>query len=202
MLPIIITIYILSWLIDFFTEPFMGIVRWVFTFYEQSGHRITYNHETLITFTSRICILILLFGFLLLLGFLGQKITKKVQIKIFSRIPFIPAIYRMSKEVTKALLKPGEKTFKESVLLPFPNKDSYALGLVTGDVLPAIKKKISHLDLAVFIPTAPHPLSGYILMTSKKEAISIDMTTEELFKFLLAAGAVNPEKTTKELFPK
>lgn len=188
LLPILLTLYILIWLLDLLTEPFMGIVTSVVSFYESKGS-LTGHHEGILLFASRICILIFLVGFIFVLGFLCQKITKRVTIKLFSRIPFVPALYRITKEVTKAILSPDEKTFKGSVLVPFPKEDSYALGLITGEVLPAIKEKKTELELSVFVPTSPHPLSGYVLMTSKRQAIPVNMTTEEVFKFLLSAGA-------------
>jgi uncharacterized membrane protein len=187
LLPVVVTVYVLIWIVDFLTEPFMGIAHSIVALYQKNPPQ----HERLVVVVSQICILVFLFVFILGLGFICQKFTKRITIHFFKRIPFIPSVYRFSKDVTKALLSPGEKTFKESVLIPFPKEDTFALGLVTGEVLPVIKEKKSELESVVFVPTAPHPLSGYVLFTSKKQLITVDMTTEEVFKFLLAAGAVN-----------
>jgi uncharacterized membrane protein len=189
LLPILITLYVLIWIVDFLTEPFMDFAKSLLAIYRPTPH-----HEGLLMLVTRICILVALFVFIFLLGVICQKVTKRFTLHFFSRIPFVPALYRVSKDVTKAVLSPGEKTFKESVLVPFPKDETYALGLVTGDSLPAVKEKLPEAELTVFVPTAPHPLSGYILFTSRKQAIPVSLSTEEVFKFLLSAGAVNPEE--------
>ena len=58
LLPFVITLYILIWLIDFFTEPFMGIVKSLLLMYEQQGNMILQRHEKFFIFiddTFAIC---------------------------------------------------------------------------------------------------------------------------------------------------
>jgi uncharacterized membrane protein len=194
LLPTAVTIYIIYWLIDLLTTPLAGTVENIILSYEESRGNFI-HHDTIVIIASRLIVLAFLFCLTLFLGVLGQKITTRYKSQIFARIPFVRTIYRVSKEVTKSLFSQTKKTFTQTVLVPFPKEDTHAIGLVTGDVLPAIKEKISALDLAVFIPTAPHPLSGYIIMTPKDKAIPIDVSTEEVFKFLLSCGSVNPPET-------
>lgn len=198
LLPVVITLYVVLWILDLFTEPFMGIAKSLLHFYQESRGLPPHHHEAIALFISRICILVILVIFIFVLGVLCQKITKKFTLNIFYKIPLIPSIYRISKEVTKALVSPEGKTFKESVLVPFPKENTYALGLVTGEVPLPFKDKKIELEVTVFVPTAPHPLSGYLLLTPKKETLPVNLSTEEVFKFLLAAGAVTPEDAPKE----
>jgi uncharacterized membrane protein len=195
LLPIALTLMIIIWLIDFFTTPFVGIVEYFLRSYEESHGLSFLHHDTIVIIISRLIILAFLFFFTLLLGFFGRKITLRFTSMLFARIPFINSVYRISKDVTKAVFSQKEKTFKETVLVPFPKENTHALGLVTGEIPPILKEKIQSADLAVFVPTAPHPLSGYILMTPRKEALPVDLTTEEVFKFLLSCGVTY----TKEL---
>jgi len=47
-------------------------------------------------------------------------------------------------------------------------------------------------DLAVFVPTAPHPMSGFVLLTPQKIVIPVDVSVEDAFKFLISCGVIHP----------
>jgi uncharacterized membrane protein len=198
LLPIALTVMIIVWLINLLTTPFIGIVESLLIHYEKSQGLSLLHHDTLVLFLSRLVILVFLFFFTLLLGFFGRKITLRFTNLLFARIPFVNTVYRMSKEMTKAFFSQKQKAFKETVLVPFPNENTHALGLSTGEIPPILKEKIQTADLAVFVPTAPHPLSGYILMTSRKDAIPVNLSTEEVFKFLLSCGVSFTEEEKHE----
>ena len=90
------------------------------------------------------------------------------------------------------MLSSDKKTFRETILIPFPSPETYSVGFITGDVPPDIKKYIPDTDVTVFVPTAPHPVSGYVLFCSKKAVQSIDVSVEDTFKFLLSCGVIAP----------
>jgi uncharacterized membrane protein len=192
LLPIAITAYIVMWIVDFFTEPFTHFVKQIFISY--SGGR---GHELLIAFISRVVILIILAFLILLLGLLARRFffnrLLALSERIFAKIPVVKTIYNILSEATKAMLKPGEKAFKETVLIPFPNKDTHALGFVTGQVPEGLNKVLGENNLSVFVPTAPHPISGYLLFAPPRELIKVPITTEETFTFLISCGMTHPK---------
>jgi uncharacterized membrane protein len=47
-------------------------------------------------------------------------------------------------------------------------------------------------DLAVFISTAPHPMSGYLLFVPKEMAHHVDVSVEDAFKYLISCGVIHP----------
>ncbi|MES2344726.1 MAG: DUF502 domain-containing protein [Chlamydiota bacterium] len=200
--PFALTLVIVIYLFDLFTTPFLGLVEGlVTTFAETSPHKFL-QHKNLILFFSRVIALITLVIVILLLGFLGRKFFFDTLIhwinRIFLKIPFVKNVYRVSKDVTKAFFAQTGKTFKKTVLLPFPHKNTYSLGFVTGNIPEPIKRILKDVDLAVFVPTAPHPFSGFIVLTSKEEAREVDITTEEAFKFLVSCGVVMPGEPVPE----
>ena len=69
------------------------------------------------------------------------------------------------------------------------------MGLLSGPSPKEIDKKKKNLE-AVFVPTAPHPVSGFLLMYNKNEINKTDIDTEDLFKFLLSCGIYSPESKT------
>lgn len=197
LLPIAVTIMIIGWLFRFFTTPLLGVAEAIV---HALGFQLK-NHEELVTFVSRVLALVLLFGIILLLGYLGRKLFFEAMMRqanrLLMRIPFIKGIYRISRDVTKAAFAEGGKPFKSTVLIPFPHSEAHTLGFLTGDAPAACKKALPGIEQAVFIPTAPHPLQGYIILAPKKSLVDVNVSIEEAFKFLLACGAVHPEEIKK-----
>jgi uncharacterized membrane protein len=205
LLPIVLTLVIVIWLFDFMTQPFIGIVEKAVSAFETSQGVDLSHHETLVAVTSRIIILIALFILIYLLGLIARKFFFHHLIefskKIFAKIPLIKTIYNLAYEVTHAVFKEGEKTFKQTVLIPFPHKDTHALGLVTGEIPPALRKVVKEAELAVFVPTSPHPISGYVLLAPRDQLIGVDITTEEVFRFLISCGVTPLDGKKSEIPP-
>jgi uncharacterized membrane protein len=197
LLPIALTLIIASWLFNLFTAPLAGITEAIILAYEKKLGLSLANHDTLVLFLSRIFAFILLVVLIFFLGFCGQRFLINVFLKIperlFSHIPLVGTIFRLTKDITKAVFSENKKTFKETVLVPFPHHEALAIGFITGET-PSIFNVDNKLrtDLAVFVPTAPHPMSGFVLLTPKKIVIPVDVTVEDAFKFLISCGVIHP----------
>jgi uncharacterized membrane protein len=196
LLPIALTLIIANWLFNLFTAPLAGLTEAIILSYEKQLGLSMEHHDTLVLFLSRVFALILLLVLILLLGFCGQKflinVFMKIPERLFSHIPLVRTIYRLSNDITKAMFQENKKTFKETVLLPFPHNDALAIGFVTGDTPEVFKGYKFHTDLAVFVPTAPHPMSGFVLLTPKKIVTHVDVSVEDAFKFLISCGVIHP----------
>lgn len=193
LLPFTLSLLIFIWLIEILTAPFMPIAKALLLY---TG--FLHDKTALSTiFLSRILVILFLLTATFLVGFLARRLIIAYLIslsnRLFLRIPGFRTIYCFCQNITKAAFNTSAPPFKSSVLISFPHKDSLALGLVTGSIPEALKKHIGELEIAVFVPTAPHPISGFILMTSKKCVCPVDMTTEEVFKFIISCGIIPPE---------
>lgn len=200
LLPIAITAYIIVGLFNFFTDPFTQIVEQFLLTFEVVKDADLRHHALLVGAIARIIVVVFLVFLIFLLGFLARRfffnqIASLVN-KIVAKIPVVKTIYGVLSEATKAMLKPGQKAFKETVLVPFPHKDTRGLGFVTGVRPEGLKKVLDENNLAVFVPTAPHPISGYILFAPKSELIEVPLTTEETFAFMISCGMTVPPETT------
>ena len=200
LLPLVLTIMVISWLFNLFTNPLAGIMEDILHAFNLP--LTLQHHDKLVAFISRIMSLVCLFLLILVLGFLGRKFFFSALMNgmnaFFLRIPVVGSIYRVSKEVTSSVFSQKEKTFKKTVLVPFPKTDTHALGFVTGDLPKALQKVIDDKGLSVFVPTAPHPLSGFLLLTAKKRLLPVDMSVEDGFKFLVSCGMIHPGQELKE----
>ncbi len=200
LLPIAVTIVIIFFIVDILTAPFVGIVEDIITKHETV--ELAEQHKYLLLFVSRIIVLIFLLILVMLLGVLGRKIAFSWFInltqRIFYKIPIIKTIYRMTRELSNNIFASDKKAlFKGTVSVPFPSEKTRALGLLSGPPPDQIAEKKKNLQ-AVFVPTAPHPISGFLMMYDDAEVQRTDIQTEDLFKFLLSCGIYHPREEKNE----
>lgn len=194
LLPITITIVVVVFFVDILTAPFAGTVEDIIT--EHGAFELAERHKYLLIFISRIIVLVFFFFLILILGFFGRKIAFSWFInfahKVFYKIPIIKTIYKLSREVSASVFsEKKEKIFKGTVSVPFPHDRTRALGLLSGTPPKVCTEKNKNLQ-SVFIPTAPHPISGFLVMYDEEEVKHVDVETEDLFKFLLSCGIYHP----------
>ena len=196
LMPIALTIMILLFLIDFLTAPFISIVTDLLKFLENTLH---FQIPTgLILPTARVFALVLLVVFILVLGVMAHAfLIRKVFAFwdwVMSRIPFIRTVYKVSRDIFSALFSSdGKKAFKETVLVPFPFSPASSIGFHAGEVASEIQEKIDQPLISVFMPTAPHPISGFLLFVPKSKAPTVPMNNEDSVKFLVSCGIIQAE---------
>lgn len=204
LLPIALTILILMFLIDILTAPFVGIVYAVLTFL---GTTISYlkNHDILLLFISRVIVLAFVFLLVLILGYFGNKLFFKLLInlfhKIMMKIPFIKKIYKIMRDITKTFFMDKGKVFESSVVVNFPFSHSYMMGFQSQVAPQEARDKVPNLTQqgrTIFLPTALHPTSGFLVMMPPEKIHQTDLTTEEVLKFLISVGLFLPREQEKE----
>lgn len=204
LLPLTLTLLLTLWLFDLFTEPFLGMTEPLVLYYEQKWGLNLAPHDTLALVISRILALIFLFTFILVTGFLTRRFAAHLIVKwvdrLFSKIPLIRTIYRLTHDVTKAFFSENTQTFKRTVLTPFPHHEALAIGFVTGEPPPLFKEKTLS-DFVIFVPTAPHPISGFVLLAPKKLVIPTEISIEDAFKFIISCGVIHPGESAPSSSP-
>lgn len=202
LLPAALTLMIIVFLFNLFTEPFVSIVDPLIEFVE---HKFAFQlPEWLIPFFAKLFSLIFLCIFILILGMITQLFLVKTMIRwmnlIIARIPFIKTVYQVSVDIFSALFSAdGKKAFKYPVMFPFPSPPNFALGFAAGDVAAEVQKKIKEPLVAIFSPTAPHPISGFLFHVPEKDVKKVDMNNEEIVKFLVSCGTIIPNGQNKEI---
>ena len=198
LLPLTLTILVFVFLIDFFTEPFLDFVRnHVFAYREKNFGPFS---KELITILARFIILIGIIAFTFLLGVVARWFFFRWIIhlsdRFFSKIPFIRTIFVVCKDIVTALFKTKEdrsEAFRYTTLIPFPSKKSDSVGFVTGSVPSVCNEKVPNL-VPVFVPTSPHPISGYLMLVPKEKAIRISLSKEDAVKLTVSCGMIIPDK--------
>jgi uncharacterized membrane protein len=73
------------------------------------------------------------------------------------------------------------------------NNKYHSIGFITSDesvYVGKTKTKMVH----VFIPTAPNPTSGFLILVEENKIQKLDMPIEDAFKAIVSAGMIYPEK--------
>ncbi|NGX56107.1 MAG: hypothetical protein K1060chlam5_00342 [Candidatus Anoxychlamydiales bacterium] len=202
LLPLALTIMIFIFLVDLFTSPFLNVVTSFLTQFKTTIPLL--NNPMFATFISRILIIIMLVVFIFILGVITRWFFFKTIMnwtnKILSKIPFVKSIYNSLKDIISSFLsKEGSKAFKHTILIPFPTKDSYCIGFESGDVPQECQEKIDKKLKPVFLPTAPHPISGYMFFVGEDEALDIDIKNEDAVKFTVSCGLILPGEKINDI---
>lgn len=197
LLPLALTLAIVSFIFNFLTGPFLGIVKTVFERYHLFEHGFLFlNADQLQTLFAQVLILASLFCIVVGLGYFASLFFFHTFIQfaeyLLKRIPLVRAIYNTCKEVIDRLFTTEAQSFKQVVLAPFPNRDVYSIGLITRNNLSGLHET-SHADsVAVFVPTTPNPTSGFLMMFKPSDLLYLDMKVEEAFKTILSCGVITP----------
>ena len=205
LLPIAITLWVLIFIVDLLTDPFILHVQNLLLLITNKHYTLS-NHPTLLILASRTAILIVIFFALLILGFLGQKIIFRWLVRqvheLMIRIPMINSIYKACKDITSAVFADDKKIFTRVVSVPFPCKESQSLGMVAGPAPQEIQDKLPPSPTGqpmkvIFVATSPHPTSGFLLLTHEDDLTTVDISLEDTFKWLISCGIFLPEQQKK-----
>lgn len=196
LLPVVLTLMVIIFLFHFFTTPFVPIVSYLLHLTE--NNLLFTIPEGLDLFIARVIALLIVVIFVLFLGIIARLFLVRHFLRginsIVSHIPFVKTIFKVSRDVFTALFsQEGKKAFKCPVMIPFPDTPNHCIGFVLGDVPDECQKKIKGPLTAIFVPTAPHPISGYLLLVPRNKIQSLDMTNEDAVKFLVSCGMIVPD---------
>ena len=120
---------------------------------------------------------------------LGRHLLHWVESKI-RRLPLLGFVYSSIKQLVDALKGLGaERKFKGVAYVEYPSPGCRLLGFVTGNFHdPHLGKDVT----SVFLPTAPNPLTGFVVIVEDERVHASKMSLEEASKLILSAGLVAP----------
>lgn len=136
--------------------------------------------------------IVILIGFFAT-NFLGKSIVEFFERTIFLKWPFFRQVYPAIKEMAIFLFSRDQiRQFKQVVLVQYPCKGVYCFGFLTSDTSAKLAEKTKTDLCNVFVPSAPGPFTGYVVMFPRKEIIFTDISIEQAFKYIVSGGVVNP----------
>lgn len=193
LLPLTLTLWIVAFLFNFLTEPFLGISKVILNYTGLLDLGFLWlNAEQLQTLVSQVLILIVLFVFTVLLGIVARwfffHYIFRFWESLIHRIPVVSVIYKTCQEVIKTIFTSKNNAFKQVVLVNFPNPETKTIGLLTRDSVPG--SELGDDRVVVFVPTTPNPTCGFLTIMKKEDVIHLDMSVEEAFKSIISCGVI------------
>jgi len=181
-LPVALTILIITWLFNFFSKPGVQLVRFVL------------DNPEIPKFVPEFMGFLLTVLFIYVLGLvvrnvLGRQFIHWVE-RLFTNIPIVNSIFKIIKQITTTLTHPKSQAFQKVVMLEYPRKGLWTIVMVTGKSVNGDGQEFYH----VFVPTTPNPTSGFMLFVKKTDVVETNLSVEEGLKIVISGGMVAPDK--------
>jgi uncharacterized membrane protein len=179
-IPLGITIFILSFLFNLADGVLAPYIRKTFAFFFGEGRYVP--------------------GLGMIAGFVVVYLAGLVASNVFgsrlvgmwdhllSRIPLVNSIYTSTKQVMQVFSSGGKGAFRRAVYVEFPKEGCFSIAFITNSVQ-AVSGKRYH---TLFIPTSPNPTSGYVLILEEDKVFPTAFGVEEAMKIIVSGGMVTP----------
>jgi uncharacterized membrane protein len=190
-LPILITFWFIHWLYTglerYVIDPLALSVMWKVQ--GTSGTELPNWFEYYVAPVIAIFIALVM---LYCLGFLVRSRVRRGIDWVLLRVPVIAVVYSGVRNVFHVLEKQsGQKRRQRVVLVAFPHPGVRATGFVTATCRDIETQKVL---LCVYVPTAPMPTGGYLLLVPEEEVTELNWTVEETFQTIISGGLTAPSK--------
>jgi len=193
LLPLVVTLWLLKAIFSGLVDIFRAPLTWMSL---SLGMGVPPYWE--LALASALTTVLLLFITGLLVGnLLGRQLLVLLD-EVMAHIPVVKGIYGATKQLMNAIQSGQGGSFKEVVLVEWPHEGSRTLGFVARrDCSWAVP---GGEDLvAVYIPTAPNPTSGYVVMLPATRIQAVDIAPEAAFTWVVSGGVVAPNSNGKSL---
>lgn len=104
-------------------------------------------------------------------------------------LPLVRTIYAPIQQLMESLTSPGKAGFEKVVLVEYPRIGMWTLGFLAGNVPREDEAVPAH---SIFVPTAPNPTTGFMLIVPPEQLRPTDLRVEEALKMIVSAGVAVP----------
>jgi uncharacterized membrane protein len=124
-------------------------------------------------------------------GYIGRKIWQMFESTV-QQVPGFKQVYPYVKQVTDFLFGEKKIEFNRVVVIPYPSKGFWSIGLVTGCGFREVAEKTRQELLTVFVPSSPTPVTGYVVYVKKEDAIDLPIPIDAALRFIVSGGVIVP----------
>jgi uncharacterized membrane protein len=110
-----------------------------------------------------------------------------------ANLPLVRTIYGGAKQVFKQVAAPERTSFQQAVLVEFPQPGSYAIGFITNENTDEILHDVGADLVAVYVPQAPIPTSGFLLYLPRNTLRLLAIPPDEALKRVISLGIIRKE---------
>jgi uncharacterized membrane protein len=116
---------------------------------------------------------------------------------LLARVPLVRSIYGGSKQIFNQIAAPDRTSFQEAVLVEYPNPGIWTIGFITTDKVDPSVEALGTDIVAIYIPFAPIPTSGFLLYTPRANVRPAGMGPDEALKRVISLGLIKDEAPKK-----
>lgn len=192
----IIPLYVTGWIVWFVVDLLIGAGRPAVLGFSGALRPSWSGAADLLAagwFQSALALLLVLFA-LYALGraanaVVGRRVLKLVH-QLVDAVPFARTIYSATQTLIDALRGDGSFNGQHVVLIEFPRRGMWALGLVTR-IFPATNDRE---ELAtVYVATTPNPTSGFVEIVPTARLVWLDWSKNDGMAYIVSGGAMAPD---------
>lgn len=121
---------------------------------------------------------------------LGRQLIAWGQ-ELMLRLPVVKSVYGIVKQLTDAMFSSNKQAFQQVCVIEWPRTGMYTIGFVTGRMTSDQGPDL----ICVFVPPAPNPTAGWLLLLPEEEVRMVDMAVEEGLKVVISGGVFLPGAT-------
>ncbi|MCK9996013.1 MAG: DUF502 domain-containing protein [Candidatus Krumholzibacteria bacterium] len=103
--------------------------------------------------------------------------------RFFEQIPVVKSVFSAIKQIAEVFLRDRRTAFQKVVLFAYPRQGLYSIGFVTQD-------EPGNSLVNVFLPTAPNPTSGFMLLVPRRELVELGIPVEDAIKLIVSGGSI------------
>ena len=189
LIPIGVTVLIVKVLFDLLDPPLQGLIEWI-------RPRADGDPAPGWIFPGLGLISLVVIAYLM--GLVASVVVGRRLIGLGDRgvgmIPVIKSIYGVARQATEIFSNPSNR-FKAVVLVAFPwGSGMRSIGLVTGRLI----TEDGVPSLAVFVPTAPNPSSGFLAILPEEHATYVDLSVDDAMRMVVSGGILIPSSLKVE----
>ncbi len=122
---------------------------------------------------------------------LGKQIFALME-RIADRIPLVKTTYHVGKQLATTLSLPERQVFDRAVLVEHLKPGMWTIGFVTGSITDP--ERSDEKLLKVFIPTAPNPTTGFMVVVKEPQTRDPGWTIEEAIRAIVSGGILGPSE--------
>lgn len=114
--------------------------------------------------------------------------------RAIANLPLVRTIYGGAKQIFKQVAAPERTSFKQAVLVEFPLPGSYAIGFITNENTAEVVSDIGEELVAVYVPQAPIPTSGFLLYLPRTAMKPLSIGADEALKRVISLGIIRKDE--------
>jgi len=186
LLPMVVTLWVLMGIFN----SLVGIFRLPLTWLAHQMHVPDPPAWALALLSAAATLLMLTLVGALVSNFIGRRVLGWMD-EVMLHIPVVKSIYGATRQLMGAIQSGQGGSFSEVVMVEWPHEGAWTLAFIASRDCSWVKEGGDRL-ISVYVPTAPNPTSGYVILVEAAKVKPVDITPDQALTWAISGGVVPP----------